>query len=803
MIPACHRIPSTLLSCLVLITFTFNRLAAQDDVMMQAFYWDVPVDVTNKNGFWYDSLRVKIPSLKAAGFRGIWTPPPSKGNWGVTDMGYGIFDHYDLGNYNQKGTVETRFGSRTELLNLLSTARSTANGPRMEVYADVILNHIYANQDQNQNNPAVKQYVFDQAFRNGRQYVPYPTNEVYWRLPNATPGDYYIQIKGYYLDWNASHTQRGYDLYINWTGANPDPTVYWESEPNNGGGQWNAFPGSGKTIRGHMQSSSDIDEFKFTLSGTATVEIRLTARKEGTNAQGQWEWQWADQTNGYYPVALWYKGTNLANTSLQARTSTGITYVNHTGPGEPNHSWTYTDFHPVDNFDWLGGAGFEDEIITNTKWFGNDLNTFSTTVQNRLIAWGQWLSSSNVGFDGYRLDFVRGFQEELVAKWVSNLPRKSDGSQPFIVGEYWTNHKYRLRNWVNNVWNNFTFNGFRADVDVFDFPLRTDLARMANLNAVDFNMAWLNNSGMVRDNTGNALSGTSVVTFVDNHDTGKESDKWLWRDWDMAYAYILFAEGRPCVFYSHYYGVTQVDYRNPTITVTPPSSLRTEINKLMHARRTYLGGTMTVLSQVGNPWPSGDTWNVYVARRQGNGTRSGGILVLNNNETTTKGLWVDHAPSGWQSWAGQTLVNIMNPSETTVIQADGRVNVRAPARGFSLWVRQSEYVPFSGRFAVGEGEFSPEQPNIPATPKTFEVKSNYPNPFNPATNISFAIPEEGFVTVTVTNVLGQTVATLLSQVIRAGEHTVQWDATNLPSGVYLYNAQYGQVVKSGRMVLMK
>ncbi|MCI0561032.1 MAG: hypothetical protein MN733_21305, partial [Nitrososphaera sp.] len=272
----------------------------------------------------------------------------------------------------------------------------------MEVYADVILNHIYANESQNENNPAVKEYVFDEAYRNGNQYVPYPTNEVYWRLPNAGSGDYYIQIKGYNLDWGASYTQRGYDLYINWTGANPDATVYWESEPNNGSGQWNSFPGTGKTIRGHMQSSSDIDEFKFTLSSSATVEIRLIARKEGTNSQGQWEWQWADQTNGYYPAAIWNNGSNLANSLLQARTSTGISYVNHTGSGEANHSWTYTDFHPVDSADWLGDEGYQDEIVTNTRWFGNDLNTFSSTVQNRLIAWGQWLSSNNVGFDGYR-----------------------------------------------------------------------------------------------------------------------------------------------------------------------------------------------------------------------------------------------------------------------------------------------------------------------------------------------------------------------------------------------------------------
>lgn len=778
----------------ICVGFNGTKLWAQSDVMMQAFYWNVPVDTTNKNGFWYDTLRVKIPYLKSAGITGIWTPAPSKGNWGIIDMGYGLFDHYDLGAYNQKGSVETRFGSKAELQNMLSAAHSTSNGPRMEVYADIILNHIYADENQDQNNPAVKQYVFDKAYRNNTQYVPYPTNEVRWRIPNASPGDYYIQIKGYYLDWNASSTQRGYDLYTNWTNATQDPTVYWESEPNNGSGQFNVFPGSGKTIRGHMASSSDIDEFKITVSSTANIEIRLTARKEGTNSQGQWEWQWADQTNGYYPFAIWYNGSNLASTTLQARTSTGLSYVTHTGTGEQNFTWTYTDFHPVDNFDWLGGGGFEDEIVPNTKWFGNDLNTYSTTVQNRLITWGQWLSNT-IGFDGYRLDFVRGFQEDLAAKWVNNLPRNSGGAQPFIVGEYWTSHKYRLKNWVNNIWNNYTYNGYRADVDVFDFPLKSDLTRMANLNAVDFNMAWINYSGMVRDNGGNSLPGTAVVTFADNHDTGKESDKWIQRNWDMVYAYILFAEGRPCIFYPHYYGITQIDNKNPSITVTPPSSLQTVINKLIFARKIYLGGTMTVLSEVGNPYPSGDTWNVYVARRGGNGTKSGSILVLNNNETTTKSLWVNNAPSGWTNWAGQTLVNILNTSETTVVQADGRVNVWAPARGISFWVKQSEYVAFS----------LPQKGTIETSslPSQFEVYPSYPNPFNPSTNIAFALPEDGFVDVKIYNALGQEVAALVHDVMNAGEHTIKWNAGNMSSGVYLYMVNYNGMTKTGKLILTK
>ena len=91
------------LSLVLLALLCLTRLHAQDDVMMQAFYWNVPVNEAGKNGSWYDTLRSKLADMKSAGIRALWMPPPSKGNFGISDMGYGIFDHYDLGNYNQIG----------------------------------------------------------------------------------------------------------------------------------------------------------------------------------------------------------------------------------------------------------------------------------------------------------------------------------------------------------------------------------------------------------------------------------------------------------------------------------------------------------------------------------------------------------------------------------------------------------------------------------------------------------------------------------------------------------------------------
>lgn len=658
---------------LLLATSPFYSSYAQNDVMMQAFYWDVPVNETTKNGTWWDNLSSKSSELKTAGITGIWVPCPSKGNWGIVDNGYGIFDHYDLGNYYQKGSTETRFGSRQELVNMLNTMHQS---PKIEVYADVVLNHVYSNEENEEVNPAVKAYVFGEA--HGETSVPYETNYVRWVIPNAQPGEYYIQIKGYGLNWGASKTERGYNVIINWTGASylPDQGQYWESEPNNGNGQTNNFPGSGYTLRGHADYSGDIDEYKVVVTSAHDIEIKLEARKE-TGSGSSWLWDWADQKNGFYPVAVWYNGQNLANSTLQARTNTGISYVNHTGAGEPNYSWNYSHFHPSDANDWLGSYG-SDEIITNTIFFGNDFNTFSPVVQSRLSDWGYWLAN-NIGFDGFRLDFVRGFQEAFVADWVKNLP-KLNGSQRFIVGEYW-GADYRIKDWVNTV------GSLGADVNGFDFPLKNTLTEMCNGDQNSFNMSWLNHAGMVRNPT-NSLPGTRVVTFLDNHDTGKEHDKWVSNDWKLGYAYILTHEGRPCVFYPHYYNVRQIDSHNSDYYTQAPAGLKDDMNLLISVRKNYLGGIASVLSETGNPYPSVDTKNVYVARRQGNGTKSGAIVVLNNG-ISTKGLWVDTSPAGFENWTNVTLVNYAT-GETVTVEADGRAYFSAPARGYSIWVKQSE-----------------------------------------------------------------------------------------------------------------
>ena len=96
-----------------------------------------------------------------------------------------------------------------------------------------------------------------------------------------------------------------------------------------------------------------------------------------------------------------------------------------------------------------------------------------------------------------------------------------------------------------------------------------------------------------------------------------------------------------------------------------------------------------------------------------------------------------------------------------------------------------------------------------AVPKTYALLQNYPNPFNPTTTIPFTLAKSGKVTLSIYNVLGQKVRTLLNnEISSAGTHVVKWDGldntgSRAASGVYFYKIQSGTFSAVQKMILMK
>ncbi|MBK9096982.1 MAG: T9SS type A sorting domain-containing protein [bacterium] len=103
----------------------------------------------------------------------------------------------------------------------------------------------------------------------------------------------------------------------------------------------------------------------------------------------------------------------------------------------------------------------------------------------------------------------------------------------------------------------------------------------------------------------------------------------------------------------------------------------------------------------------------------------------------------------------------------------------------------------STTFGVGYSE----NPN--SIPANFYLSQNYPNPFNPSTVIGYQLPVSGNVTLKVYDSLGREVATLVDEYVVAGSYEIEFDASKLSSGVYLYKLTAGNFTNSKKLLLLK
>jgi len=89
------------------------------------------------------------------------------------------------------------------------------------------------------------------------------------------------------------------------------------------------------------------------------------------------------------------------------------------------------------------------------------------------------------------------------------------------------------------------------------------------------------------------------------------------------------------------------------------------------------------------------------------------------------------------------------------------------------------------------------------SPESIELKQNYPNPFNPSTTVVFYLPNSTQVRIGVYNVVGQQVGVLVDDFLSSGEHTVNWNAMDMPSGIYIVQLEAGNTVKTRKITLIK
>ena len=153
------------------------------------------------------------------------------------------------------------------------------------------------------------------------------------------------------------------------------------------------------------------------------------------------------------------------------------------------------------------------------------------------------------------------------------------------------------------------------------------------------------------------------------------------------------------------------------------------------------------------------------------------------------------SPTLIDKWGGaytQSQYQILTGILSNNVQYYWRTRARNSA-GYGPWAS-------AWNFITSEVGINPITGKIPTD---FCLYSNYPNPFNPFTNIRFDIPKQGFVSLKIYDILGKEVTTLVNEKINTGRYEVDWDGSGYPSGVYIYKLHAGDFVDVKKMILLK
>lgn len=280
-----------------------------------------------------------------------------------------------------------------------------------------------------------------------------------------------------------------------------------------------------------------------------------------------------------------------------------------------------------------------------------DLSHRNPYVFGEILNLARWLVEE-IGFDGFRYDFVKGYGAMTVtAIQEYRYLRDEQPFQPYGVAEHWDN-AHAIDHWVNVT--NFSNHN---PVDAFDFPLREMLKALCDQPGFSLrNLAtW---DTLLRKQP------QATATFVENHDL-RDEGRPIVNDKLLAYSYILTHEGYPCVFWKDYfnYGLA--------LAGTPHG-----IEALARVHETLAGGRSQTL------WLDDD---LYIMQRTGHGDAPGLVYVLNNrgewhgNWVTTQWPNVEMVPVAW--WSGRDL----NQPSSQRTSPNGSAQFWAPPRGYVVY----------------------------------------------------------------------------------------------------------------------
>jgi formylglycine-generating enzyme required for sulfatase activity len=198
------------------------------------------------------------------------------------------------------------------------------------------------------------------------------------------------------------------------------------------------------------------------------------------------------------------------------------------------------------------------------------------------------------------------------------------------------------------------------------------------------------------------------------------------------------------------------------------------------------GNNATFMNVSPEDWTIGAPyWRTEVGAHENSASPYGTFDQGGNLWEWTEGVYGECRATGYGSFdtrRGALSAEVYNPSCTYCHATDDN---------YETGIRVAEV---SGPSAVDDDII---------TPQSTTLNGNYPNPFNAATNISFDLAHESNVNLSVYNLMGQEVEVLINDNLQAGNHNINWDASNYSSGIYFYKLTTGEKVLTKEMVLIK
>lgn len=277
---------------------------------------------------------------------------------------------------------------------------------------------------------------------------------------------------------------------------------------------------------------------------------------------------------------------------------------------------------------------------------------------------------------------------------------------------------------------------------------------------------------------------------------------------------------------------TQPWFSNVTVVGPMPDTSATDFNPLFRRGQHLRRSTQTsTYNSIVMGWPTA----LFIDGSGSGNSASGDTLQIRNtiyagikfNGITTNAsgfninTWLNTPAYGNRTYVQPSQVmltdpfNFDNPNLVPMAGSPAASGASFAGRLLDNFFVQTTYVgafdPNGPRWDAGWANYNPQNTDYTTsvreldsnTPSDFALLQNYPNPFNPSTTIRFSIPEAGNVRLAVFNTLGEEIETLVNEFVNAGTFEVAFDASNLPSGVYVYKLTSGSLNITKKMSLLK